>query len=885
MLNNLWTGQEASRYIVAMHGGQVKAQTAATNAERGAELAAQYSARSWDVYFTPAGFSGTRAQANCVSVPGLWVDLDCGDGPRRYQDQDAALAALGAWCEKVSFPFPSYIVNSGHGIHAYWRLDAPCTHAEWLPVAQRFKRALAVTGLFADPARTADSASLMRAPGTTNYKDPDNPRPTSVLFDSGATYALGDLRGALPATGPVGIVPPGDRTAEWGTVPTFPEGDAEAIADQCQQMREVRDKRGAVPEPFWRAGLSVLQRCRDREVYIEAWSQGDARYDPQQATQKAAATLGPATCTHFDDVNPGGCLGCPFLGKITSPIVLSVAPAESAEQDPWKKSKVGRFTVTDQGIYYSPPAVEGAEAEAPTCVCLVPLWVQEHRERARDDDEQDRAHLVLQWRSLTGDYQRGVMPLASLTELREFRTWLGNHSLNVAVLDYKLMALYTAQYTAESMRGRRSRQYHTTLGWTGKGFVLGDRLITPTSVEGALVQSSNPISGLVSVGDVAKWSAGINVLGTNPDYRHHAFTMLAGFGSVLLGPVKKKSAIVSLVGPSGAGKTLAAEAALSIYGAPVLLGQGSASTDTAIELQLSANKDVPYLLDEVTQYHPKRLANLIYIAANGHGRASGTRTRDMRKAGSWQTSVFVTSNQPILEFAQDQIQEAQRRRLLELYFDNMIKKPDAKIVMDAVQNHYGSAAVLYLQEVSKLRADLPKLFDQAEAWLEKTTKLPDANRFTLWTMTAAWLGGTIAQSCGLLDGWDIKEIIKSAGTVAERIASLTVTEPQRASDTLREWLTENVARICYWTGTERDIGTSTNDPVARILGQNTIAVHARYVMDLMQEHRIPRAALDDALKPAILGRGTMRLAPGTPGIWTMTLDMREIGFGDDHGDN
>jgi hypothetical protein len=67
------------------------------------------------------------------------------------------------------------VVESGHGMHVYWPFKEAISPAKWQRYAEGLKAACVVHGLKADPARTADCASVLRPPGTHNHKD-DRPR-------------------------------------------------------------------------------------------------------------------------------------------------------------------------------------------------------------------------------------------------------------------------------------------------------------------------------------------------------------------------------------------------------------------------------------------------------------------------------------------------------------------------------------------------------------------------------------------------------------------------------------------------------------------------------------------------------------------------------------
>jgi hypothetical protein len=65
---------------------------------------------------------------------------------------------------------PTLRVDSGGGLHVYWVLDEPIARKVWQSIARKFSALAKQHGLLADPARTADIASVLRIPGTWNYK-------------------------------------------------------------------------------------------------------------------------------------------------------------------------------------------------------------------------------------------------------------------------------------------------------------------------------------------------------------------------------------------------------------------------------------------------------------------------------------------------------------------------------------------------------------------------------------------------------------------------------------------------------------------------------------------------------------------------------------------
>lgn len=151
------------------------------------ELAKTKSANGADVYFAPAGYANasSRTAANATGAYGFWMDIDCGsqkaqDG-KGYLTPEDALSALDTFCDATGLPKPTHIVLSGGGIQVYWAVTDHIERIQWQAVAAKLKSLTQAQGLLADPSRTADIASVMRMPGTMNYKYTP-PRPVVMHY-------------------------------------------------------------------------------------------------------------------------------------------------------------------------------------------------------------------------------------------------------------------------------------------------------------------------------------------------------------------------------------------------------------------------------------------------------------------------------------------------------------------------------------------------------------------------------------------------------------------------------------------------------------------------------------------------------------------------------
>lgn len=154
------------------------------------EISAYNNSDFYNVYFLP---NYPSHYEKGVTVDGshidtfeyVFVDFDLKE--EKYPSKDAFIEALG------DFPLqPTRIIDSGNGIHAYWRvqdLDAK----SYLKLQRRLMRRLntdeAVCKIY----------QLMRAPLTINTKDPDNLKLCEVIFEDEAnTYTAEQVDAALP---------------------------------------------------------------------------------------------------------------------------------------------------------------------------------------------------------------------------------------------------------------------------------------------------------------------------------------------------------------------------------------------------------------------------------------------------------------------------------------------------------------------------------------------------------------------------------------------------------------------------------------------------------------------------------------------------------------
>ena len=295
----------------------------------------------YDAYYALATFEDgkSRKTANVKQLRSLFVDLDCGEG-KPYETQQEALIALKQFCITTKMPKPT-IVNSGGGVHAYWAITEPITREVWLPLAEKLKSLCDENDLYADPVVTADSVRILRVPGTLNFKN-DEPRNVALIGSSSSSLELDTLKDIIgdPVLAPRSYIPRGELDEVTKAILGNYTNRFKTILIKtvkgvgCQQLAYIIKEQATMPEPLWRAGLSIAKFCIDADKAIEKISSGHPEYTPMMADRKARLIKGgPYTCAKFEEYNPKGCDGCPNKGTIKSPIVLGREVQEANDDD------------------------------------------------------------------------------------------------------------------------------------------------------------------------------------------------------------------------------------------------------------------------------------------------------------------------------------------------------------------------------------------------------------------------------------------------------------------------------------------------------------------------------------------------------------------------
>lgn len=800
------------------------------------------SERDNDVYYGVATFSPDeegklrRKQNYVQQLKLLAIDIDVGkkrtDGtpsPNAYHTRKDAVLAITDFVSRSRLPDP-LLVASGMGFHCYWVLDKAITPVDWQSLANAMKACWQSYGLIADPAVTADSARILRPVGTKHVK---SGRTVKVLRDApDVTYE--DMKEVLAAYYEQATQVPAfikDRKSSGFSL-NQPAEHAPAVgfhvASKCRQIAAAVKNPEKVDEPLWYTIMGVAAHTTDPEATAVLWSKGHPSFNEADTISKLNQwkenATGPATCSRFAALNPTGCNGCPFKGRITTPVTLGRAYAEApvdvsapdpvAQQielpRPYKRTTTGiKYTLDDTDIDVCPfdiyPVGYGKD-EALGYETVRYYWNRPHvgwtllsfRQALLTDGHRDFATVMA---------DNGIV-LRSQKQTEDFRMLL-------------------REYMNELRQRRAMSNLYTSMGWKENQtqFVLGNTVVRQDTT-GAVIEETSSLSSHASKGTpdmyatggtLEDWVAGTAIY-EKAGMPWHMFTLNLGFAAPLFIFTGLKGLTVSLYGPTGGGKTLAQYFVQSIYGDPDKLHFAAKFTQNALFSRLGLYNNLPMTIDEATMMQDKEVGDFLYYVSQGRDKARLTRHADEREVKTWATPVIVSTNvslhSKLLSSGIDT--DAQMARLLEIRVPpHILFKQDTSAgqkIYAHLMKHYGHAGRVFIKELIKIGdARLREMIEEARSTFGERYGAHFAGEERYWetAIVVSDLAASIANRLGLIK----YDYTQGTRWVLEQLGTMRYAATENRADSfdlLSEYLNEvaDSAVTVATTGSRVDVDLS-----------------------------------------------------------------------------
>lgn len=781
------------RYAILGLKGKSPLQKLVDTREEFDKLVQEYVAQGRDVYFgcSKFGDQNTRTKDNVASIKAFWIDLDCGEAkavvnektgrPDGYIDQETALTELAKFCELIGLPDP-LIVNSGRGIHAYWPLKEAVDRAAWEPVAARLNELCVLHNLYVD-ASVFEAARVLRVPGTLNFKDTP-PKPVSVLSDADdIEYEV--IKGLLGVKEEAFHPRPTQELSELAkslaasTITTFKKIMLRsAKGEGCNQLLYAYQNQDKITEPLWFSALSIAHRCADREVAIHKISEQYEGYDPVDTEAKASHTEFAHACATFEKHNPGGCAGCPWKGRIKSPITLGreivkaeetdVHEVEGENSESYKIPSYPNpyFRGKNGGVYLMPTGEDDVD---PICVYEHDLYVV----KTMEDPDPAVGFMVLIRLHLPMDGVREfTIPYSVASVKEQVREVLARNGVAAMPNQMKELSNFIMKFAKEMQFKRKAEVMRTQFGWADKDskFIIGNREITKDGIFHSPPSNQTRMFAehMQPKGTLEKWKEVFNLYG-QPGLEANAFAALSAFGAPLFKFTGHKGAIINLIHTaSGTGKSTALYMANSVYGHPDNLAAIAKDTMAAKMIHLGVMNNLPFTVDEITNMTPVDFSNLAYSMSQGRGanRAKASTNELRQNSTTWQTISVATSNASFYEKLgiHKNSPDGEMMRLLEYKIEpkNLIPPHVAKQMFDhQLKENFGHAGDIYIKYlVDNLEEAVNGMF-AIQQKIDKEMNLTGRERFWSATIACNIAGGLMARNLDLIN-WDMKPIYRWA---------------------------------------------------------------------------------------------------------------------------
>lgn len=791
---------EGGWYAVVGINDKGKQQELVNNREDFDEWVEHFVRMKRNVFFGVAKYKddSSRAKTNVEALKAFWVDIDCGPG-KAYDSQADGMLALREFCTNVGLPKP-IVVNSGRGLHVYWPLDKAINREEWERGAKRLKDVCVTQGLEADPT-CFEPARILRVPGTYNFKG-DTPLAVEVLTTGKPiTYdEFCDILGVpdtvtIPRSGrglsPLAKMLQANLTSNFAKI-------MRRGADGCSQLNSCFEERDSLSEPRWFDALSVAKFCEDKAKAIHKLSADHPDYDPATTEQKLRHIAGPHTCAVFEQNNPGGCAGCPHLGKIKSPIVLGRVLVEAEDDEvhvdastedeiitasykipeypfPYARGKSG-------GIYLKG---EGDESE-PILIYPYDLYVVK---RMRDPVE--GGVVLIRSHTPKDGIEEFTINNSQITEPAEVRKELAKRDILLVKKKFDFLVDYIIRSAQALREQHKAELMRTQFGWADadKKFIVGNRELTIDGTYHSPPSTATRVltDHMVPKGTLEKWQEVFNLYG-RPGLEGSAFAAATAFGAPLLRFSGQRGAIINLVNTfSGTGKTTILHMCNSVWGDPERLCAKKDDTFNSKVHKIGVMCNLPVTFDEMSNTEPKQLSELAYLITQGMGKdrmkASANELRINNT--SWQTIALCSSNHSFYEKLESikNNPQGEMMRIIEYSIDynDAIDPEYGKEMFDRqLRENFGHAGDIYARYILENYEDVKAFYLTVQNKFDTVLKLSQRERFWSATAAANMTGIYIAVNKLQLMDWDIAAIFK--WTCKMLLGLRGTTEPPVTSD-------------------------------------------------------------------------------------------------------
>ena len=799
--------------------------------------------KKYETYFALAAFDEKRGADNATYIRSFFVDLD------GYETKRDAALALDGFLQATSLGElgAPWVVDSGGGLHAYWPLKDEIPVGIWKPVAENLKRLAKQFKFRIDMTVTADTARILRCPGTSNFKAKyKTPRPvrlvqegdifelasfSSCIYDHvEAPYEEPAPKLELPGSRPKGLKDAAQVKLMENSVTLFAN-----FAPHCAQIADYEaNAQEDGKEPIWRGLLSWAKVCQDGDEHALRLSAMHP-YPEARMREKLADIKGPYPCVKMDSENPGICNNCPHWGKVTNPLVLGreiktdntaklieIKPVKADEEwdeaqldnedsyDPEELEEAAEGIVRpppprgydygqNGGVYVTMTEEDDEGKKVKRSIQLVPydLFVVDILQTEED-------HLIHMAAVRPDGVQTLNFPQKSIVSKDETLKWLASHNIMATFSGHdKNLYGYIRACVSEASQNKRPIQVPTQCGWQVDGsFVYNYRVFSPDGRETRV-----PMPGLENInrntssrGNLKAWQRLWKTIFIDKPGMDTALSLaISSFGASLMKFTEFEGFIWHIGSQwSGTGKSLVLSAEAGVWGHPLRYRTGKGTSPVAMQQRAGLLNSMPLLVDEITATQRANMEwapAFIFDFAEGQGkeRMESGSNKERINNSTWSTHGTLTANIKLTDYmagARAHSSNGELLRMLEWSpHDKLVWTPEERRIVMDIKHHYGVAGEAWVRWIVRNTDTIKEVIDKVHRHLRKAMNFTDDERYWHAACTTTVSAAILLRSeyAGILDV-EINKVIAALRKLVDNARGVMRASVRTAEDVLNSYI-------------------------------------------------------------------------------------------------
>jgi hypothetical protein len=533
----------------------------------------------------------------------------------------------------------------------------------------------------------------------------------------------------------------------------------------------------------------------DGKEAVHQMSNKHPGYSPEETETKANATLEAKwsySCTAFEQLNPGGCDGCPFKGQFTKsgPIQLGRRLRESPTTEEISEEDAVRVIANPEEVPLFPAALapyvrgvnggvwyratsEGEDGEEE--VKYIQLIEYDLFALKRMHAPIDGECLLMRHMLPKDPVKEFLLPISVAYSHDKLKAFLPAQGVNFKPGLVKFVSEYLIAWDDYLKKVKAAEIMRMQMGWTEDkdAFVTGEVELgrNGTTKPAAISPLVKNIARFFKpAGSYEVWQKSANAFSME-GLELHAMGLLAGFGSPLMSRTSTPGAAISYVSPdSGVGKTGAMYAGCSVFANPYYgsLQEGSA-TDNALTGRYLNIRNLMFGFDEASNMDPEVLSRFIHRVSSGRAKSrmqsSVNAEREIEMGAS--LIAVMTTNQSLYDKLRriKKNPDGEIARLIEYRLEMpkvFLDNPGlSKSIVDPFNHNYGHAGPIYIRHLFDLGEE--EITRRIRKWAVRFGDDYGENpayRFYENLFAACFAGGEIACEAGII-ALDLERIYKT----------------------------------------------------------------------------------------------------------------------------